>query len=169
MSGAITHNFNYYVTRLENLQARIQMTGTRAMRKGMDIFLGQCIRAYYEGRPGLNAPTGMLRRGWHISSWMGGDDSVVKLANSMKYARIHEKGGVIDHPGGTPYMPYHCAYEGKFIPLNKSWIGAPGVKLTKPHKITIPKRTDVLGEYGRTGYNIIKSQVETALQNILKA
>ena len=170
MSGAITHNFEDAANKLRALQARIQSVGTRAMHKGMDIFLGQCIRKYYAGRPGLNAPTGTLWRGWHISSWMGGDDSIVKLANSQKYARIHEYGGTIKAKnGGWLVFPIsNVSYRVK--PTKRGTHSrVVSTQWVKVRSVTIPKRTDVLGEYGRTGYNIIKSQVETALQNILKA
>lgn len=58
------------------------------------------------------------------------------------YAAAQNFGATIHHPGGTPYMPYMLKYEGKgkFIPLNNSWKGMPGVKLTKPHIITLPAR-----------------------------
>jgi len=54
--------------------------------------------------------------------------------NVVPYAYIHEYGGTIKHPGGTPYR----IIDGVFIPVSK----ARGANLpkTKPHDIRIPAR-----------------------------
>jgi len=55
--------------------------------------------------------------------------------NVIPYARIHEYGGTIDHPGGTPYFIGDDGLA-KFVSKAK---GA-GLPVTKPHQITIPAR-----------------------------
>ena len=52
----------------------------------------------------------------------------------IPYARIHELGGTIEHPGGTPY---------RVINGNAVWISkanGAGLKTTKPHDIVMPAR-----------------------------
>jgi phage gpG-like protein len=64
------------------------------------------------------------------------------VGTNVKYARIHELGGVINHPGGTPYIivgPGRAA----FISNKKAaQIEGKGqqVKRTRAHPITMPKR-----------------------------
>lgn len=68
-----------------------------------------------------------------VSSQIRGN--TVFIGSNLKYARIHQKGGTINHPGGTKY---------KFIGPGKIAYLKKGAKkfngITKPHKIKIPKR-----------------------------
>ena len=54
--------------------------------------------------------------------------------NVIPYARIHEYGGTINHPGGTPYK----IVNGRAVFVSKAR-GA-GLPVTKPHDITMPAR-----------------------------
>lgn len=54
-------------------------------------------------------------------------------AANVRYARIHEFGGVIEHPGGQPFL----IIDGRFVPLGK---GKRGMGVTKPYTITMPAR-----------------------------
>lgn len=54
---------------------------------------------------------------------------------NVEYARIHEFGGVINHPGGTPYV----MIDGRFQPVRKE-NAKPWMKRTKPHPINMPAR-----------------------------
>jgi phage gpG-like protein len=66
------------------------------------------------------------------------------VGTNVKYAEIHEKGGVINHPGGTAYVRVG-ATEFAFIKNSDVSKYAPSlVKRTKPHTIRIPKRPFML-------------------------
>jgi len=54
----------------------------------------------------------------------------------LQIGATHEFGATINHPGGTPYI---IGKDGKAKFVKKGTAGATGV--TKPHKITIPRRS----------------------------
>lgn len=89
----------------------------------------------------LNVKTGNLRRSIHSSVDASGDAVTGKVASSgdVKYAAIHEYGGVIKHPGGTAY------FVGKdglahFV-SNKIAFAYGNWKRTQPHSVTMPERS----------------------------
>ncbi|MCA9270265.1 MAG: hypothetical protein KDA41_17410, partial [Planctomycetales bacterium] len=60
-----------------------------------------------------------------------------ETSSNAPYAAIHEFGGTIDHPGGTPYF----MRDGKPVFVSNSGQGAfHTLPVTKPHKITMPER-----------------------------
>ena len=61
----------------------------------------------------------------------------VEYGSSVKYALIHEYGGTINHPGGTPYI---IGEGGKAFFVKKSYSGEKKVKYTKAHSIKMPAR-----------------------------
>lgn len=68
-------------------------------------------------------------------------NSIVISSNS-RYARIHQEGGNINHPGGTPYISLEA---GKIVFISKKKADAlksqgRNVKKTKPHSIVVPPR-----------------------------
>lgn len=161
MGEGLDMSFNVRVEnalkKLEFARKSIIAAAPMAMTKGMELFLGQFQRdqlhirdgkvAAYGGFGttkrtsmfGLRNISGTLLRSWRVTTRNLGYDVVVRLATSSPYAKIHQYGGTVAHPGGTPYYPIRFT-DGEFRPLNKRWIGTPGVRLTKPHPITIPKR-----------------------------
>lgn len=58
------------------------------------------------------------------------------LGSKLIYAAIHEYGGTINHPGGTPYI---VTGKGALF-MKKDGNYPEGVKFTKPHLITIKAR-----------------------------
>lgn len=64
----------------------------------------------------------------------------IRISANSPYARIHQEGGVIRHPGGTPYILTPFA---RFISLSKAKelesLGKK-VRYTKAHNITMPPR-----------------------------
>ncbi len=58
------------------------------------------------------------------------------LGSKLKYAAIHEYGGTIQHPGGTPYI---VTGKGALF-MKKDGNYPENVKFTKPHPITIKAR-----------------------------
>jgi phage gpG-like protein len=151
---------------MDSLRGKVKNFNVRARQGlivGMEEFKGTIQRDQMSGRKfadfGLKAPTGNLRRSWRVSKRQYGEyDFVVKLATDTKYARIHQYGGVVRHPGGTPYYPTRFT-DGKFIPLRKEMKGTSGVRLTKPHNIKIPKRLHIIEEYRETGKDIIMASI----------
>lgn len=144
------------------------------LRKGMEQFKKEIIRDQMTGRRyadfGLNVRHGTLRRSWQITQ--RGDDSnyIVKLATDTKYARIHQYGGTIKHPGGTPY--WMRPENGSFIftPLSKGKLAAGNygrlesrIRFTKPHDIKMPKRLHIIEEFGMSGHDIIMKNIRGAV------
>jgi len=79
----------------------------------------------------------------------------------IKYARIHEFGGTIKHPGGTHYR----IVDGRAVFVNKADGRADGLPTTKPHNIKIPARP-----YLRPGFEAwLKLATPRYLRRIEKA
>lgn len=65
--------------------------------------------------------------------------NTVEIGSPLEYARIHNQGGTINHPGGTKYK---VIGKGKAAFLKKEATDFDGI--TKPHKIKIPARPFLL-------------------------
>lgn len=62
---------------------------------------------------------------------------VGRIGSNLNYARIHELGGTINHPGGSPYI----VIGGKAKWIKKATArGRDGVQYSKPHTIKMPPR-----------------------------
>lgn len=59
-------------------------------------------------------------------------------SGDVKYAAIHEYGGIIKHPGGTPYYVSELL-GGKAFFMNK--LDHPNAPVTKAHDIPMPQRS----------------------------
>lgn len=65
----------------------------------------------------------------------------VLVSANAEYAAIHEFGGTINHPGGTPYYIDSTTGLAVFVSKNSgSRILGANLPVTKPHKITMPER-----------------------------
>jgi phage gpG-like protein len=70
----------------------------------------------------------------------------IVVSSDMPYSQIHNEGGTINHPGGTPYIFDKETGKPKFISRKRAdrmesrKRKVVVVPVTKPHKITIPKR-----------------------------
>lgn len=65
----------------------------------------------------------------------------IRFSSDLPYAQIHNDGGTINHPGGTPYIV--TGSNAVFITKRKATeLRAEGqtIKVTKPHPIKIPRR-----------------------------
>jgi phage gpG-like protein len=92
----------------------------------------------------LNRITGALARSI-TQEVTATDNSVtgrVYSSGDVKYAAIHEYGGVINHPGGTAYLP-GAGEGGKAAFVSNLWASSYPVELprTKPHQIPMPERS----------------------------
>ena len=93
------------------------------------------------GRPGLRVQTGRLRQSIHARAF---GKASVRIGTNLIYARIHEFGGTIRHPGGTAYFPLAEGGEVRWI-SNKEADRFAAKRIffprTKPHNIRIPRRS----------------------------
>lgn len=121
----------------------------------------------------LNVRTGNLKASIHegpsTSSGLKYSRAVFS-DGSVKYARIHEFGGVIDHPGGTPYLIMGGSFRsnkstsffgGSDTAVFISLANAEGLNLpvTKPHKIPIPQRS-----FMRSALGDMQADITTSLK-----
>lgn len=92
----------------------------------------------------------------------------VSLSQLVKYASIHEYGGVINHPGGTSYgfKTKSDIAKGKIRFLKKGR-GAMELGVTGPHKIKIPERSYLRGTLDVHSREI-RDFVVRALQKMIK-
>ena len=65
------------------------------------------------------------------------DPLKVEVSSNAPYAAIQEFGGVINHPGGTPYF---VGDSGVAYFVSKDSPGADKMAVTKAHQITLPAR-----------------------------
>ncbi|MFZ5749099.1 MAG: phage morphogenesis protein [Pseudomonadota bacterium] len=83
---------------------------------------------------------GALEGGIGIADYAAPDGQGVRGSwgvQDVKYARIHELGGTIKHPGGTPYF---IEEDGMATFVRKDAPGAADLPKTQPHDIVIPAR-----------------------------
>ena len=91
-------------------------------------------------------------------------------SGDVKYAAIHEYGGVIHHPGGTPYIPSANGGLAMFV-SKKFAAGMKGAELplTKPHDITMPARSFMRSSLAENKSKIIAGLQEAAIDAARKA
>lgn len=65
------------------------------------------------------------------------------VGTSFKYAKIHNTGGTINHPGGTPYFiddDGKPVYVSRLVAKNYEAKTGRKMQVTRPHKINMPQR-----------------------------
>lgn len=90
-------------------------------------------------------------------------DTQISFYSAMPYAKIHNEGGVIDHPGGTAY--FYDKKKNKTIWISNRKAAGKDYPRTDKHKIPIPKRQFV-GEHQMLNKTIEK-EIERFINNIL--
>jgi phage gpG-like protein len=95
-----------------------------------------------KGRRALLVQSGDLRRSIRI---INTGQRFVVIGTDVKYANIHNEGGTIRHPGGTPYIVIHKDQKKRvaFISFDEAEeLRSEGIKTntTNPHDIPMPKR-----------------------------
>lgn len=128
--------------------------------QGLDTLLRDLEKAGKKAIPALNTALGSaalivqnaakvkapkksrtLSRSIHHEVMTEGDRVEAIVGTNVEYARIQEFGGIINHPGGTPYIPWgegNGPFEGAVKFLKKDGAYPAGVQFSKPHKIHIP-------------------------------
>jgi hypothetical protein len=82
----------------------------------------------------------------------------------VPYAQIHNEGGIINHPGGTPFFFDSKKNKAVFVSKQKASMFKEPLPITKPHPIPIPRR-QYMGT-GKLFADYIINALKTA--NILK-
>ncbi len=109
--------------------------------------------------------SGNLRRS--VTAQSSGNKVIV--SSDMPYSQLHNEGGTIDHPGGTPYVINSKTKKAKFISRikaeklrgrNKT------VQVTKAHKIKVPKR-QFIGDSPELDKEIVE-MIDKKLANLFK-
>ncbi len=111
----------------EMVQAEAQISITNGAVSGKN---------HRPSRPGTppNNDTGVLAN--NIETVQKGP-LLVEVSSNAPYSAIHEFGGTINHPGGTPYF----MRDGLAVFVSKQGAGAHHhLPVTKPHVITMPER-----------------------------
>jgi phage gpG-like protein len=135
------------------------------------------LQAYVQGQKltgqVLNVITGNLRASIHEAEV---ENSGMRYARavysdgSVKYARIHEFGGVIDHPGGTPYIIMGGAFRSNrsasffgdsatAVFISKANAEGLNLPVTQPHQIVMPERS-----FLRSGLGDMQADITTGLK-----
>lgn len=88
----------------------------------------------------------------------------VQVSSNAPYAVIQELGGIIHHPGGTPYF----MRDGLAVFVSKSGQGAyHTLPVTKPHDIVLPARP-YMGPALRAKKKEVAALIKTAVDKALK-
>lgn len=74
------------------------------MRRAVDHVRRMIDLAIANGTYGIKTDTGQLRRSLAVAIEAEGNSVWGKVGSNLKYAGIHEHGGIIKHPGGTAYI-----------------------------------------------------------------
>jgi len=125
-----------------------------------------------EGRAIL-IQSGRLRRSLRIISTATAPGIIrITLGSDVPYAQIHNNGGTINHPGGTPYITIGSKAGG--FPKQRVFISNQNAKKfkkvtpkrTKPHNITIPQRQFLGNSRALQAelYNLFQSMVRKAVE-----
>ena len=150
------------ILRMELTKKQINSALTNGMAQGMILFKGKVEREQMSGRKtpsfGLNVRSGELRRSSQIRknyTYNSAENSVT-LSYRSRYARIHQFGGTIKHPGGTAY--FKKATYGLVFVKNSHPLAA-HLPRTRKHNITIPKRLYIYEDFKVSGIKIIKEKM----------
>lgn len=158
--------------------ARVQQMGSAARailyaKMGeLSILLQEHVTAKLSGEV-LNIRTGNLKASIVQDVVDDGDTITGRVYSNatVKYAAIHEFGGIIKHPGGTPYLIFEM--NGKsgggqaFFISKAAAAAAPDpttIPVTKPHDIPMPERS-----FLRSSLTEMKSQLIQGMIDGMKA
>jgi len=100
------------------------------------------IRTRYRGSPEGSAPGYRTGRLFRSIATQRREPMRWAVGTNLEYGRIHELGGIINHPGGTPYIVVEGG-RAVFVSQQKAkQIEGEGrtVKRTKAHPINMPRR-----------------------------
>lgn len=87
----------------------------------------------------LHQRSGRLAASVHVSQDVADHGSSVTVGTNVEYARIHEYGGTINHPGGTAYFFDKETGMARWVPNADP--RAAVLPRTRPHVIVMPERS----------------------------
>lgn len=129
------------VRRLRGMRSRYPKAMRRAMQTAVDAVGDRAIRRL-RGQS-LNVDRGRLWQSFQTGRWVSDDGRRGKVGSNVEYARIHEFGGTIRHPGGTAYVRDDRSRGRWGLPLvfidNETAAGF-NFPRTRAHSIVIPAR-----------------------------
>jgi hypothetical protein len=140
----------------------------KALVAGMREFEAYEQKEEMSGRPGLRAPTGTLRRSWHVALTGEGIETVATLSNDAVawYAIVHENGGIFNIPEHTrrifkTFASHHL--EGMKIKTKKFQLTTGETKV-RAHTMNMPKRLHMNQNWETFGYQMVRDRVLAALR-----
>lgn len=123
--------------RLRRFAAQLRPTVTQAVTKETFALQAHVVSDKLSGQV-LHVRTGTLRRSITAAIRETEDGVTGIVGTNVTYAAIHEFGGVIHHPGGTPFY-LDRAGQAHFVSLQSPV--ARNLPRTKPHPIPMPPRS----------------------------
>lgn len=169
MSESYKSNISKVSFSLEKLDRQVGEAMARGLISGMREFESTNLRKQMTGRPGLKRQSGNLVESWSIRPMLGGSKSKssgVRLGTRAKYARIHQYGGTIKHPGGTPYIIAGTPPSPRFLRKDGSY--PKNVRFTQAHEITIPKRLHLIEDFKKYGRKLMKRHMLREMNKLPK-
>lgn len=90
-------------------------------------------------------------------------------SGDVKYAGIHEYGGIIKHPGGTAYFTQYGGGVGNTVWLRNDSPLAAHAPRTRPHDIPMPKRSYLRSSLSDMASEIRNGLIQAATQGMAAA
>lgn len=123
--------------RLRHASERVRPFLVEAVTKETLALQAHVIQDKLSGQV-LHVRTGTLRRSITERVTETGETIQGIVGTNLPYGRIHEMGGVIHHPGGTPFY-LDRGGQAHFVRLDSPL--ARNLPRTKPHPIAMPERS----------------------------
>jgi phage gpG-like protein len=162
MITAVIIGDRQYIAKLQNFAPRLRDQILNSTRR-LEFMMVAKVKGKLSGEV-LKNRTNHLRGSIHGEVRDLGDKIEGITGTNVVYARIHEYGGTINHPGGTAYFfnGSRCVF------ARNDSLFAQIMKRTKAHKIPIPERSFLrssLREMRPTIINEYEKAVSKAAQN----
>lgn len=146
-----------YIARLEGMSGRVQRELAKAVTS-LAYDLVTLVKKKLSGDV-LNVRTGKLRDSISQEVTQSNNSVIAKVfsGGEVKYAGIHEFGGTIHHPGGTPYLFDKAS--GTVVFVSKSAPNVDKLPVTKAHEINMPERS-----FLRSSLSDMRQQIESEMR-----
>jgi len=135
---------------------------------GVAEFAAYEIKNEMSGRPGLNAPTGTLRRSWHVDLHGEGEDISATMANDAVawYAIVHQTGKTI-RPGAKGFLAWKkTTAESRISKRGKSYKTYSHEWIFTKRPVKIPKRLHIYENFQEFGRKMIQENINEVLSTI---
>jgi len=145
---------------------RVRAGAKSALDAWAEELAGYIVSRKLSGSP-LHQRSGRLARSVHPFDQSTPDAVSAGAASggNVPYAKIHEYGGTIHHPGGTAFFISQLLGGRAFFVSNASALAA-SLPRTKPHDIPIPERSYMrssLREEAPRGIEMLRAAVKEAI------